>query len=381
MLRLGGFRRVVHRLSRPYNVLAMESSCDDSAVCLIDRLESGPKLVDHRKSTLNSAKEGGIIPIDALAHHLQQLAPLVQSMLEENGRPKIDLVCATQGPGMFSSLAAGLQVAKGLAVAYNVPLIPVHHMLGHLLTPRFFTNGQSPTYPFLSLLVSGGHTMLVLSASVTSHRVLVDTIDIAVGNAVDKCARSLGLVGNMLGKELDEFCRTGDVAQIPDDLNFPLPLEKRAAASSLAFSFAHYASIMPRVSKKFALDPLEEQPEEIRRAIGKRLQADIFHHISRKTTRALNQLVEDGVIPKTQSIDFVCAGGVAANSVLRSTLETLKSPVPLKLHFPHLEWCTDNALMIGWAGIEMYEAGIKNSGMAAVPLAKWPLSSFPSETA
>lgn len=381
MLRLGRYRYLRRPLCRSYKVLAIESSCDDSAVCLIDRLPSGPKLLDHRKSTLNSAKEGGIIPIDALAHHLQQLAPLVHDMLEENGRPKIDLVCATQGPGMFSSLAAGLQVAKGLAVAYNVPLVPVHHMLGHLLTPRFFTNAQSPSYPFLSLLVSGGHTMLVLSESVTSHRVLVDTIDIAVGNAVDKCARSLGLVGIMLGKELDEFCRTGPVAEIPADLNFPLPLEKRNAASSLAFSFAHYASIMPRISKKFGLDPLEDQPEPVRRAIGQRLQADIFHHISRKTTKALNQLVEDGTLAKGQPIDLVCAGGVAANSVLRSALETLKSPVPLNLHFPHLQWCTDNALMIGWAGIEMYEAGIVNSGLAAVPLAKWPLSSFPSETA
>lgn len=372
-------RKIASRLCRSYRVLAIESSCDDSAVCLIERTPSGPVLVDHRKRTMDSAQDGGIIPIDALAHHLQQIAPLVNEMLEIHNRPQIDLVCATQGPGMFSSLAAGLQVAKGLAVAYNVPLVPVHHMLGHLLTPRFFTNGQSPNYPFLSLLASGGHTCLVLSESISKHSVLVDTIDIAVGNAIDKCARSLGLVGNMLGKELDTFCQTGSVADLPADLNFPLPLEKRTQATSLAFSFAHYASLMPRIAKQYGLSPLEAQPEEVRRAIGLRLQTDVFRHISRKTSRALAKLVQDGVLQAGSSIDLVCAGGVAANSHLRRALADLAAPVTINLHFPKLEWCTDNALMIGWAGIEMHEASIKTRGLHAVPLAKWPLSEFPEK--
>lgn len=374
MFRFGRFAQSLRR----YRVLAIESSCDDSAVCLINRVENEPPILeDHLKLTMESAKDGGIIPIDALAHHLEKIAVVAQDVLNRNHRPKIDLVCATQGPGMFSSLAAGLQVGKGLAVAWNVPFLGVHHMLGHLLTPRFFPNG--PKYPFLSLLISGGHTMLVFSKSITDHKVLANTIDNAAGNALDKCARHLGLEGNMLGKVLDEFTKSGDTAPLPAGLEFPLPLEKshNGNIKTVAFSFAHFSSLIPREAKKHKFDPVAEQPEAFRRSLGIKIQAAVFDHIVRKVDLALKHLIASKELEPDQEIDFVCSGGVAANSVLRQKIQTLNSPLRLKMHFTPLQWCTDNALMIGWAGIEMYESGFRPD-LEVIPVAKWPLDEFGS---
>lgn len=348
---------------RLYTVLAIESSCDDSCAALIDRRKGeNPILLDHIKSTLNTSAEGGIIPIDALAHHLQQLGPVVNQLLERQGHPRIDLVCATQGPGMFSNLAAGLQIGKGVALGLNVPFIPVHHMLAHLLTPRFFTNGMHPKFPFASLLVSGGHTMLVASESLEKHHVLGDTIDIAVGNGLDKCARHLGLSGTMLGRELDRF--TSELPVEFPECDFPLPLEKKhnRTSSLPAFSFAHYASLMPRLG----LGPLPELSSPLRRGIGIKLQESMFAHIIKKVSLALNQC---GLPIST----LVCAGGVSANSRLRRALLDFGSSKELEVIFPDLKWCTDNALMIGWAGIEMFEAGW-SPNLAASPVAKWPLN-------
>lgn len=364
--------------TRTYRVLAIETSCDDSAVCLVNRPKLGiPVLEDHIKITLDSSKSGGVVPIEALAHHLGQIGPAARTILERNNNPKVNLVCATQGPGMFSSLAAGLQVAKGLAIAWNVPFVPVHHMLAHLLTPRFFTNGSFPKFPFLSLLVSGGHTMLVLSNSLFEHRILIDSIDNSIGNSLDKCARALGMTGIMLGKELDQF--VGDWEQIdfdvlPADLDIPLALEKEKKRM-LKFSFAHFASLLPRLESQYNWHPLASQQEEVRRALGARLEDAMFSHLVRKIELFMKTFTD---IPRP--IPLLCAGGVAANSRLRTRLKKDLSPLGLEVEFASLEWCTDNALMIGWAGIELFEAnheaGNLDKSLQAIPIAKWPLEEY-----
>lgn len=332
---------------------------------------------DHIKITLDSSKFGGIVPIEALAHHLGQIGPAVRTILDRNHKPKVDLVCATQGPGMFSSLAAGLQVAKGLAIAWDVPFVPVHHMLAHLLTPRFFTNGSFPSFPFLSLLVSGGHTMLVLSRSLFEHRILVDTIDNSIGNSLDKCARTLGMTGSMLGKELDQFVGKWeqiDFDVLPADLDISLALEKEKK-NVLKFSFAHFASLLPRLERQYDWHPLASQPEEIRRALGARLEDAMFSHLSRKIKLAVETCTD---VPRPVSL--LCAGGVAANSRLRTRLSEDLKPLGIQTEFASLEWCTDNALMIGWAGIELFEAnmdaGNLDISLQAVPRAKWPLDDY-----
>lgn len=356
-------------------MLAIESSCDDSSVCLINRQPGNTKLIDHETESLDSSAVGGIVPTDAKTHHQGHIAPLVQRMLHRNGLQKVDLVCATRGPGMMGSLSAGFNVAKGLSVAWNVPMVGVHHMLGHLLTPRFFSNGESPEYPFISLLVSGGHTMLVLSKGILDHQVLANTVDIAIGDMLDKCAREMGLKGNMLGKELEKLTQvdTQIPADFPEDLKFPNPLYNQHGRVNVpAFSFAPFISAVKRASKVHFNDQLDKIPHEAKVEFGRQIQGAIFHHLTTKVLLAMNQAHDRDDIDLEKPLDFVASGGVASNQTLRQTLgESL--PKSLRYHFPDPKWCTDNALMIGWAGIELWEQARIHTDLAALNKAKWPI--------
>lgn len=374
-----------HRL---YHVLAIESSCDDSAVCLIDRKEGpgeAPVLLDHRKLSLDSSHSGGIIPLDAVAHHLQSIPPLVQSLLEDNNIEKVDLVCATKGPGMFSSLSSGFHYAKGLSTAWKAPFVGVHHMLGHLLTPRFFSAHKDPQFPFVSLLASGGHTMLVLSKGLYEHIVLADTIDVAIGNALDKCARQLGLKGTMLGKELEALVAKHEEPTIPphtvsEKFIFPTPLSNRCGRKDLAaFSFASFTSSMTRLSELlYSGRPLSELEYQDRKELATRVQTAILRHVTSKCRLALLQAVSSKQVPSLDGIRFVCSGGVASNITLRDMLAQELADLNPTFYFPDPKWCTDNALMIGWAGIELYESGMWQTQLDELPIAKWPLSEFSS---
>jgi N6-L-threonylcarbamoyladenine synthase len=382
MLTLRNAVRTAFRTSthcRFYKVLAIESSCDDSSVCLINRPSDGPPLlIDQITTSLDSSKTGGIIPIDAVAHHLRSLPLAVQEILTKNHINKVDLVCATKGPGMFSCLASGFNLAKGLSIAWNVPLVGVHHMLAHLLTPRFFSNRQSPQFPFVSLLTSGGHTMLVLSKGLFEHELLADTIDIAIGNALDKCARELGLTGNMLGRELEAFVGQGsqETHSIPDEFVFPNPLQDRSGRKDLAaFSFASFVSSMTRSADlHYAGRLLADLPDGDRKELGKRVQNAIFQHVSSKVRLALQVASKDGRLDLSNKLDFVCSGGVASNSVMRTMLTESLKEFPLEYHFPEPKWCTDNALMIGWAGIELWESARWKTNLDELPAARWPIT-------
>lgn len=369
--------RIATVLFRNYHVLAIESSCDDSAVCLIERTKDGRnRLVDHKKRTLNSAEVGGIIPSDALVHHLQNIAPLVREIMHENKLEKADMVCATRGPGMYASLSAGLNVAKGLAVAWNVPFVGVHHMLGHLLTPRFFSNGETPQFPFLSLLASGGHTMLVLSSSVVEHRVLANTLDIAIGDSLDKCAREIKLKGNVLGKELEvaaeeylmkessrEFIIPQEKVEELQAIKFPKPLRNSSKRSNeVAFSFAGFITSVKTVLAKY---PISNRDTQL--ILANSIQKAIMGHLVEKVRLACE-------VNSIKDMDFVLAGGVAANSALRNMLSDNLKSYDLNFHFPEVKWCTDNALMIGWAGVELYESAHLETDISVMPVAKWPLA-------
>lgn len=359
-------------LLRSYHVLAIETSCDDTAVALIERADStSTRLKDHIKISLDNSKAGGIIPSDAQVHHMRQLPEIVTKLLKDNSLECVDLICATRGPGMFGCLSAGLNFAKGLSLAWKKPFVGVHHMLGHLLTPRFFTSGANPAFPFHSLLVSGGHTMLVESQDLLNHKVLANTIDIAVGDALDKCARELGLQGNMLGFELEKFCNMNDGSEngrstIPKDFRFPIALQNGKVYSEVSFSFAGYASAMKR-----SVDSISQSGKEVlsiqdRVELGKRIQEAIFKHIAIQTDKAVK-------LHNSHVNKIVCSGGVASNQQLRSIL--LAQLPECEFCFTEPQWCTDNALMIGWAGIELYERGLTTK-MDTVPRARWPLENL-----
>ncbi|VVT43573.1 uncharacterized protein SAPINGB_P000046 [Magnusiomyces paraingens] len=373
---------------RSYIVLAIESSCDDATVALIDRKPSGPPvLIEHVKDSLDNTAAGGIIPLDARNHHQAVLAPMVRDLMIRHNISKPDLLCVTRGPGMIGSLSAGYNLGKGLAVAWDIPFVGVHHMLGHLLTPRFFQNQDIPQYPFVSLLVSGGHTMLVLSTSTTQHKVLANTLDIAIGDMLDKCARELGITGSMIAREMEAFIAADPdpkttALSVPKALQFPNPLQnKQGRTGILAYSFAGFITSLRTFLEKFfpGTARASDLPLEARRELARRMQNAIFTHVVTKSKKALENAFETGLIQTGtgRPLDFVCAGGVASNMTLRSLLVTkLQDKFPpnsIKYHFPPPKWCTDNALMIGWAGIELWETARLQTDLSALPTAKWPI--------
>lgn len=355
-------------------MLAIESSCDDTCVALLERpSEKEVYLVEHLKCTLNSVKEGGIIPTRAFDHHQASIATLTQQIIKSHGlhsNPP-DLICVTRGPGMKGSLSIGLDFAKGLSVAWAKPMVGVHHMLGHLLTPRFetFNTSSGPKFPFLTLLISGGHTMLVLSKSILEHEILCDTIDVACGDALDKCARSLGLKGNNLGKELETYVQSTQDHWFNHTFNdIPKPLyNKRGRVDQVAFAFGSFQGY---VNKQVASPQFQDSH---RPSLAYQIQKGIFDHILNKIELTLSKNQD-----KLQGCkDFVGSGGVASNMALRQSLDNYFHSKNFNTHYPSLGLCTDNAVMIGWAGIELYESGLTTE-LEVCPISKWPLSEIES---
>lgn len=279
---------------------------------------------------------------------------------------------------MVGSLSASLQFAKGLAVAWNRPLIGVHHMLGHLLVANMPSkeNATPPSFPFLSLLCSGGHTMLVLLRSLSDHEIIINTIDIAGGDSIDKCARELGLSGNMLGPVLEKYVQNIDEdrkekfkkAGNDNEYGFLLTLPMRSARhkrvpDDIEFAFASFLSTLERFKK--TRGPLDEETHQF---VAYKLQETIFDHIVNRINIAF---IKHGNSKFAGVQDFVCSGGVAANSVLRQKLKAL--PGNLQFHFPALALCTDNATMIGVAGIELFEKLRIKSPLDILPIRRWPM--------
>lgn len=375
-------RRAFNRpiqLRKGYKVLAIETSCDDTCVSVLDRFSksAAPNVLANLKDTLDSIDEGGIIPTKAHIHHQARIGPLTErALIESNAREGIDLICVTRGPGMPGSLSGGLDFAKGLAVAWNKPLIGVHHMLGHLLIPRMGTNGKVPQFPFVSLLVSGGHTTFVLSRAIDDHEILCDTIDIAVGDSLDKCGRELGFKGTMIAREMEKF-----INQDINDQDFALKLEmpsplKNSASkrNMLSFSFSAFITALRTNLTKLGKTEIQELPEREIRSIAYQVQESVFDHIINKLKHVLKSQPE-----KFKNVrEFVCSGGVSSNQRLRTKLETelgtLNSTSFFNFYYPPMDLCSDNSIMIGWAGIEIWESLRLVSDLDICPIRQWPLN-------
>ena len=365
--------------TRCYRVLAIETSCDDACVSLIDRYSPNkpPKLIDERKLTLNSKLSGGVVPTDAAIHNRKNISLLVNQILNDNNwnTPTIkpDLICATRGPGMIGSLSGGYQLALGLSIAWQIPIVGVNHMLGHLLISRMNSNGGNPNFPFYSLLVSGGHTMFVLSKSLFNHEILVDTIDIAAGDALDKCGRELGITGNMIGKETEIFLnKFKDQWNEKVDIMIKEPmLNQWDRKDILQYSFASFNSQVKNTLKKFYNNEIPND-DKIRARLLFNFQKTIFQHLISKIKLAIEKNSND--INDIKINDFVCSGGVSSNMYLRQMLIDQLKPLGIEnFHYPELNLCTDNATMIGWAGIELYENGL-TTDLATTVIRKWPIT-------
>lgn len=403
----------------------------------------------HQKVTANNVAYGGIHPIVSLISHRSHLAKLVQKSLEflpgttggfdhdkiislPNGqtRQKPDFISVTRGPGNLANLSCGLDTAKGIAAAWQIPLVGVHHMQAHALTPRLLwaldeNGGESPLkpeFPFLTLLVSGGHTTLVHSTSLTKHVVLANTKDNAIGDILDKIGR-LVLPETILSAAGDtSFAKYLSQYAFPDADTFsswPIPVSRGAEIDrpvnrfgwsvqtpladtrELAFSFSGISTRIHSLwtHRQAVLAEQRGVSDEERLVFARTALGTAFEHLASRTVIALEQLRaspvrrvlgrrtsstgsgsrSDSPAPRLSDGDavstLVVSGGVASNMFLRHLLRRtldFRGFSDVDLVFPPVEFCTDNAAMIGWAGLEMYEAGIR-SDLDIGAVRKWPL--------
>jgi len=321
-------------------LLGIETSCDETGVALV-RLEGktghilGQAL--HSQVALHAAY-GGVVPELASRDHIVRLLPLTQQVLAEAGESwaAIDAIAYTQGPGLAGALLVGASVAQGLAAGLKKPLMGIHHLEGHLLSPLL--GATDLDFPFLALLVSGGHTQIMQVNAVGDYLLLGETIDDAAGEAFDKTAQLLGL-GYPGGPEIGKWAARGQAKRF----DFPRPLLKRP---DLDFSFAGLkTAVLTQVQKLKAAQAFDDQAKA---DVAAGLQAAIVDVLVAKCRRALEQ---------TGLKRLVVAGGVGANQELRQRLLDLGPGLGLKVVFPAPALCTDNGVMIAWAAALALRSG------------------------
>ena len=330
-------------------VIGLETSCDETGVAVYD---SGRGLLAHQLYSQIDLHEdyGGVVPELASRDHVRKTLPLVQQALREAGlsRDDIDGVAYTAGPGLVGALLVGVALGRALAWALGVPAVAVHHMEGHLLAPML--EADPPDFPFVALLVSGGHTQLVRVDGIGRYDLLGDTLDDAAGEAFDKTAKLLGL-GYPGGPALARLAERGD----PKRFHFPRPMINRPG---LDFSFSGL--------KTFALTTLKAQndDEQVHADIARAFEEAVAETLVIKCRRAINQ---------TGLQRLVVAGGVSANRRLRQGLQAMAGDAGIKTYYPRLEFCTDNGAMIAYAGYQHLRSGQADPlSFGAWP--RWPLT-------
>ena len=306
------------------NVLGIETSCDETGVAVYSTADGLVADALHSQVDLH-AVYGGVVPEIASRDHIRRLLPLVQQVLGEAGIDRPDAIAYTAGPGLVGALMVGGGLANGLGLAWDCPVIPIHHMEGHLLAPML--EDEPPAFPFLALLVSGGHSMLIAVAGLGEYELLGTTLDDAVGEAFDKTAKLLGL-GYPGGPALAALAEDGDEAAYP----FPRPMLNRPGFD---FSFSGLkTAVMLEVRKA------EEQGElEARRAdLAASFQRAAVDTLTGRTLQAAKRRGLDRII---------VAGGVGANKLLRAEMRAWFDG---QVYYPRMAYCTDNGAMIAVAG-------------------------------
>ena len=325
-------------------ILGLESSCDETAAALVT--DDG-RVLAHRLLGQEAAHApfGGVVPEIAARVHVEAMEPLVAAAFADAGvtLADVDAIAATAGPGLIGGVMVGLVTGKALAHAAGKPLIAVNHLEGHALSPRL--SDRELAYPYLLLLVSGGHCQLLLVEGVGRYRRMATTIDDAAGEAFDKTAKLLGL-GYPGGPRVEAAAREGDPYAVP----LPRPLK---GAAEPHFSFAGLKSAVARAVGHYS-------PEDIAASF----QQAVVDCLLDRTRRALAD------VPPVTAL--VVAGGVAANGVIRGALESLAAEHGLRFVAPPLWLCTDNAAMIAWAGIERFREGLTDP-LDTPARARWPL--------
>ena len=319
-------------------ILGIETSCDETGVAIYDKEKGLIANQLHTQIALH-ADYGGVVPELASRDHIRKLAPLLQAALQEANltAKDIDGIAYTSGPGLVGALLVGSTVARSLAYAWNIPAIGVHHMEGHLLAPMLEEN--PPHFPFVALLVSGGHTQLVRVDGVGRYELLGESIDDAAGEAFDKTAKLLGL-DYPGGAALARLALNGT----PNRFAFPRPMTDRPG---LDFSFSGLKTFAANTFHQ-VMQEEGELTEQSKADIAYAFQEAVVDTLAIKCKRALKQ---------TGLKRLVIAGGVSANKQLRQTLAELMQQLGGKVYYPQPQFCTDNGAMIAYAGFLRLKQG------------------------
>jgi N6-L-threonylcarbamoyladenine synthase len=328
-------------------VLGIESSCDETGIALYDSQRGLLAHALHSQVALH-AEYGGVVPELASRDHIRRTLPLTRKVLAEAGLSLADLdgIAYTQGPGLAGALLVGASIAAGLGVALGIPTVGVHHLEGHLLSPLLAE--PRPEFPFIALLVSGGHTQLMRVDGVGRYELLGETVDDAAGEAFDKTAQLLGL-GYPGGPAVAILAETGD----PFRFKLPRPMLN---SGNLDFSFSGL--------KTAVLNLRNKEGDGAKADIAAGFQAAAVDVLAEKSLQALRQ---------TGMKRLVVAGGVGANRLLRTRLDAEAAKRRLQVHYPPLDLCTDNGAMIAFAGALRLKSGAPASGSFGIR-PRWDLS-------
>ncbi len=334
-------------------ILGIETSCDETGIALYDSKKG--LLADALYSQIAlHAEYGGVVPELASRDHIRKTLPLIEQVFAEAGVTGQDLdgIAYTAGPGLAGALLVGAGIARSLAYGWGIPAIAVHHMEGHLLAPML--EEEPPAFPFVALLVSGGHTMLVNVEGMGQYRVLGDTLDDAAGEAFDKTAKMLGLAYPG-GPAVAKLAEQGE----PGKYTFPRPMTDRPG---LDFSFSGL--------KTYTLNTWQDsdQSAQSRADIALAFETAVVETLAIKCRRALQQ---------TGSSRLVIAGGVSANKHLRKRLEAIVKKENARVYYPRLAFCTDNGAMIAFAGCQRLLAG-QQENLAFHARPRWDLETLPA---
>ncbi|MFQ5564343.1 MAG: tRNA (adenosine(37)-N6)-threonylcarbamoyltransferase complex transferase subunit TsaD [Parvularculaceae bacterium] len=345
-------------------VLGVESSCDDTAAAVVRRRSDGACEILSNEIWAQHERHqpyGGVVPEIAARSHVERLDTIVARAVEDAGVGwgAFDAVAATAGPGLVGGVMVGLTLAKAVALAHDLPLIPVNHLEGHALSAHMT---EEADFPYLLLLISGGHTQLVNVAGLGRYDRLGSTVDDAAGEAFDKTAKLLGL-GQPGGPRIEQAATGGRASRY----DFPAPLRNRSGCD---FSFSGL-----KTAVRLAAEALENPAGQDAADIAAAFQEAAARHLAARTERAM-ALCETG----DGAGRLVAAGGVAANCAIRARLDALCRSHGWRLIVPPAKYCTDNAAMIAWAGAERYAAGLvppREEALAFAPRARWPLAPPP----
>lgn len=340
-------------------VLGIESSCDETGLAVYDTDRGLLAHALHSQIAMH-AEYGGVVPELASRDHIRRIVPLLHDTLRKAalGLPEIDAIAYTQGPGLAGALLVGCAFAEALGLSLGKPVLPVHHLEGHLLSPLL--SADPPEFPFVALLVSGGHTQLMRVDAVGEYELLGETLDDAAGEAFDKSAKLLGLPYPG-GAALSRLAESG----VPERFDLPRPM---LHSGDLDFSFSGLKTAVLNLVRQA---DVPEDPQ-FRADAARAFQEAIVEVLAKKSIAALKQ---------TGLNRLVVAGGVGANRQLRARLDREAAKRRWRVYYPELEFCTDNGAMIALAGALRLQAGAASKPAGAFAVRpRWPLAELMSGT-